>query len=223
MNAPTVRRHATRLMGGLLLLAAVPTAGWSQRSAAHRVGILPLVDASGSASRGSGSGAAQVFIDGFSESSSLVGVVLKSDEGETIDQDRAVAIGRAGKVRYVLAGTVLEATSKDGTKGGWLPRIKGQTLQLTVRSLTANVTLQGSLYDVTTGERLLTTTVKGSHTDRSYGGRVWATWGSWDVGDYHAFLESPMGKAYVKAARSLIDKIHDATAAASSTSTDIRP
>ncbi|MBL8961016.1 MAG: DUF2059 domain-containing protein, partial [Gemmatimonadetes bacterium] len=55
------------------------------------------------------------------------------------------------------------------------------------------------------------------------GGRVWATWGSWDVGDYHAFLESPLGKAYVKAARSMVRKIQDATAESSTTSSDIRP
>lgn len=215
-------RRAMRRIATCITLATLPSLVWGQEGAAVRVGIIPLVDATGSASR-SGSGAAQVFIDGFAESTPLVGVVLKADEGDAIDQDRARQLGRAAKVRYVLAGTVLEAATKDGTKGGWLPRIKGQALQLTIRSVQANVTLQGSLYDVSTGERVLTTTVKGSHTDRSYGGRVWATWGSWDVGDYHAFLESPLGKAYVKAARSMVRKIQDATAESSTTSSDIRP
>lgn len=223
MIARSVRPRVARLLAALITLAVMPSMAWSQGAAAVRIGIVPFVDASGSSSRGGGNGSAQVFIDGFAESSSLVGVVLKADDGETIDQERASAIGRAAKVRYVFAGTVLEAATKDGTKGGWLPRIKGQTLQLTMRSVQANVTLQGSLYDVSTGERVLTTTVKGSHTDRSYGGRVWATWGSWDVGDYNAFLESPLGKAYVKAARSMIRQINDAASATSTTSSDIRP
>jgi hypothetical protein len=94
-----------------------------------------------------------------------------------------------------------------------LPKIKGQTVHVTLRSIEAKTELQGVLYDVATGERLFTTKVSGSHKDNSYAGRVWSSWGSWDVGDHAAFMASPMGQAFLKASREMVKQIDRAATA----------
>jgi len=60
---------------------------------------------------------------------------------------------------------------------------------------------------VTTGSRVLTVNSRGSHKDRSYSGRAWSSWGSWDVGDHGAFMASPLGRAFLAATKDLVKQV----------------
>ena len=184
----------------------------SAQGAQSQVAIFPFVDGSGGTNRAAGVAASQTLIDELATGSRLVGVAIVDSLGVAIDQEQAVKVGKARGAPFVFVGTVLVATSRESSRGGWLPKIKGQTVHVTLRSIEAKTELQGVLYDVATGERLFTTKVRGSHKDNSYAGRVWSSWGSWDVGDHAAFMASPMGQAFLKASREMVKQIDKAAA-----------
>jgi hypothetical protein len=201
-----------RFCAWLLTASALVASTTSGQSARTQVAIFPLADGSGGSNRAAGVAASQTLIDELATGSRLVGVTVTDSLGAAIDQEHAIAVGKARGTPFVFVGTVLVATSRESSRGGWLPKIKGQTVHLTVRSIEAKTELQGVLYDVATGERVFTTTTRGSHKDNSYAGRVWSSWGSWDVGDHAAFLASPMGQAFLKASREMVKQIDRAAA-----------
>jgi hypothetical protein len=182
------------------------------QSARLQVVIFPFVDGSGGTNQAAGTAASQTLIDELATGSRLVGLSAHDSLGGAVDQERAIKAGKARGAAYVFVGTVMSATSRESSRGGWLPQIKGQTVHVRLRSIEAKAELQGVLYDVTTGERLFTTTTRGSHKDNSYAGRVWSSWGSWDVGDHAAFMASPMGQAFLKASREMVKQIDKAAA-----------
>jgi hypothetical protein len=196
----------------LVVIGMLFPASVRAQSARNQVAIFPFVDATGGANRAAGTAASQTLIDELAAGSRLTGVAVIDSLGTAIDQEQAVRVGKARGAPFVFVGTVLVATSRESSHGGWLPKIKGQTVHLTVRSIEAKTELQGVLYDVATGERLFTTKTRGSHKDNSYAGRVWSSWGSWDVGDHAAFLASPMGQAFLKASREMVKQIDKAAA-----------
>lgn len=185
----------------------------SSQAAKGRVAVFPFVDGTGGTNRAAGAAASQTFVEQMATGSRLLGVLVDDSLGsQAIDQERAVNLGKSRGTPFVFVGTIVTATSRESSRSGWLPQIKGNTLHVRVRSIEAKTELQGVLYDVAAGERLFTTTTRGTHKDRSYGGRVWSSWGSWDVGDQAAFLESPMGQAFLKASREMVKQIDQATA-----------
>ncbi len=201
----------------LILALAVPSLAWGQQ-ARSQIGVLPFIDGTGGTGRAAGVAASQTLIDELAAGSRLIGVAIADSSGaSTIDQVRAIALGKERGMPFVFVATVLEASSKESNRSGWLPRIKGQTLHLAVHSIEAKTVLQGALYDVAGGQRLFTTTTTGSHKDRAYAGRVWSSWGSWDVGDHSAFLASPMGKAFLEASREMVKQIVEAASTREST------
>ncbi len=206
---------AARIAVALLLVPAAAAPRTLRAQDTHRqVGVFPLIDGTGGNNRSAGVAASQVLIDELATGSPLIGVTIGEPSGAAaIDQERAIALGKERGTRYVLVATILEASNKESNRGGWLPKIKGQTVYLTVHSIEAKAVLRGALYDVTRGERLFTKTTRGAHKDKAYAGRVWSSWGSWDVGDHAAFLESPMGKAFVAASRELVKEIAQAAGA----------
>jgi hypothetical protein len=203
---------AARCAARLVALGTLYAASISAQSTRHQVAIFPFVDGTGGTNRAAGAAASQTLIDELATGSRLTGVAVVDSLGTAIDHEQAVKVGKARGTPFVFVGTVLVATSRESSRGGWLPKIKGQTVHLTVRSIEAKTELQGVLYDVATGERLFTTRVRGSHKDNSYAGRVWSSWGSWDVGDQAAFLASPMGQAFLKASREMVKQIDKAAA-----------
>jgi hypothetical protein len=200
-------RRTVRL--GIIAMLALPAATAAQ-AARQQVAIFPFVDGTGGSNRPAGVAASQTLIDELATGSRLVGVATADSLGTAIDQEQAIRVGKARGTPFVFVGTVIVATSRESSRGGWLPKIKGQTMHLTVRSIEAKTELQGVLYDVATGERLFTAKTRGSHKDNSYAGRVWSSWGSWDVGDHAAFMASPMGQAFLKASREMVKQIDKA-------------
>ena len=209
-----MRLHSHTLL--IVALAVTPALGAHAQGGGEspRIGILPWVDGTGAGSRTAGAAAAQRMIDELANTAQLTGVAIDASGIPTsgaIDQARAIALGKEHNAAYVFVGTVVEATTKESSRGGWLPKIKDNQVHVTVRSIEAKTVLDGVLYDVASGARVLTVTTKGTDRDRSYTGRVWSSWGSWDVADDAAFLASPLGKSFMQATREMVKKIGEAT------------
>ena len=195
----------------LLFVASAWTVGQAQKSTAQpiKIGILPFLDASGQMSGNTAAAIGRLVQAEMSHSApNLNGKVLTLDSTaklEDLDGEKAVALGKAAGVDVVMLGTVIDAKSEESNKSGWLPPIAGQSVGVNVRSVKANVTLQGDLYRVENGERAASLRVPGSHSDNKFGGAVYTTLGSWD-GNSSAFMDSPLGKALQQAVEGLVKK-----------------
>ena len=175
-----------------------------------KIGILPFLDASGAMHGDTAAAISRLVQAEVSHSApTLSAKVLTLDAStplESLDQEKAVQIAKAANVDVVLLGTVLEAKSSESTKGGWLPSVAGQSASVQMRSVKANVMLQGDLYRVTDSGKIASLRVPGSHSDNKFGGGVYTNLGAWD-GRSSVFLDSPLGKALQKAVTDLVKKI----------------
>jgi hypothetical protein len=213
-NHMTVRRHwvtmTCQLTTALLLAAGARDAAAQTERRQQQLGIVAFVDATGENSATAGAALGRVLHAELTAASALEPIALNESRstGAEADHTHAIALGKQREVDFVFIGTVLEAKTEESSKGGWLPRIKGQQLHVQLRSIKAKAIVQGEIYAVATGERVASMRVTGEHGDRQYGGRVWSSWGSWDVGDHSAFLASPLGKAFHKAVREIVQKVN---------------
>jgi hypothetical protein len=174
-----------------------------------RVGVLPFVDASGSSGVEAGVALGRLVQAEIVHSTNLMGRVL-TPEGvrpEDVDIEKAAEIGRESHVDLVLIGTVLEAHSEYSNKGGYTPRVFGQSVGGNIRSTKATVMLQGDLVDVATGKRMTSLRVKGDHSDTKVGTSVYTDIGSISS-DSSAFMESPLGQALQEAVTDLVKRIN---------------
>jgi hypothetical protein len=213
-------RWATRAVTSVLLLGlcCVPALGQDVASSSDdaqseapqvRVGVLPFVDASGASGVEAGVVLGRLVQAEIVHSTNLMGRVL-TPEGvrpEDIDVEKAAEIGRQSHVDVVLIGTVLEARSEYSNKGGYTPRVFGQSVGGSIRSTKANVMLQGDLVDVATGKRLASLRVKGDHSDTKVGTTVYTDLGSISSDD-SAFMDSPLGQALQEAVADLVKRIN---------------
>lgn len=175
----------------------------------YKLGVLPFVDNTGSGGQETGVAIGRAVQAELAHSTELVGRVLKLDEGvnaEDVDGEKAVEIGRTRKVDVVLVGTVLEANSEEAEHGAQGPSIFGQSVGGRARSVKAVVTLQGDLYNVTTGKQIESIRVTGRASDTKVGANVSSTLGSLSTGG-SSFQNSPIGKALNKAVADLVKRI----------------
>jgi hypothetical protein len=204
MRAPTF----LLIMLGIASLAAgqSPAAG----DKAIKVGIFPFADATASGNRSVGADVGRTMASEITHSTTLMPRMLAADgsiKAEDLDGEKAVAIGREQKVDQVFVGTVLEARTEESNKSGWIPSIKGQSANVSVRRVKATVTLQGELYDVASGKRIFSVRVTGNDSNNAVGGTAFTTFGSWGNDNYRAFLDSPLGKALQTALADMTKKV----------------
>ncbi|MCU1383195.1 MAG: hypothetical protein JWL71_1892 [Acidobacteria bacterium] len=204
----------------LLTLAAVAlcglaglAAGQSQTirqpdpSSALKVGILPFADATASGNRAAGTDVGRTMLSEMVHSTNLQPRMLASDKADALDAEKAIALGKEQHVDLVFMGTVLEAKAEESNKSGWIPSIKGQSGNLTVRRMKATVTLQGELYNVATGQRLFSERVTVNNSNNALGGTAYTTFGAWGNDSYRNFLDSPLGKALQSAIAEMTKKV----------------
>jgi hypothetical protein len=215
-----VSRCAALAAGSVLLLtlSCVPVFGQDASTSSDdsaqsdapqvRVGVLPFVDASGSAGVEAGLALGRLVQAEIVHSTDLMGRVLTPDgvRPEDVDVEKAAEIGRQSHVDVILIGTVLEARSEYSNKGGYTPRVFGQSVGGNVRSTKATVMLQGDLVDVATGKRMASLRVKGNHSDTKVGASVYTELGSISS-DGSAFMESPLGQALQEAVTDLVKRL----------------
>jgi hypothetical protein len=184
-----------------------PSAGTGH---AIKLGILPFADATASGNRTAGTDVGRTLLSEVLHSTNMQPKMLALDgaaKSDELDPEKAVALGREQHVDLVFMGTVLEAKTAESNKSGWMPSIKGQQANLNVHRVKATVTLQGDLYDVSTGKRIFSDRVGGNSSNNSLGGTAYTTFGSWGNENYGSFLDSPLGKALQSAISELTKKI----------------
>jgi hypothetical protein len=199
----------------IILAGASLTAGQTGTSAppadrSIKIGIFPFADATASGNRSAGADVGRTMMSELTHSTTLMPRMLTADgsrAAEDLDGEGAVAIGRERKVDLVFMGTVLEAKSQESNKSGWIPSIKGQSANVSVRRVKATVTLQGELYDVASGQRIFSVRVTGNDSNNALGGTAYTEFGSWGNDNYRAFLDSPIGRALQAALADMTTKV----------------
>lgn len=175
----------------------------------YKVGVLPFVDNTGSGGQDVGSAVGRAVQTELVHSTELVGRALKLEGGvnaEDVDGAKAAEIGRARKVDVVLVGTILEATSEQSDHTASGPSIFGQSLGGRAHSAKAVATLQGDLYNVTSGRLIQSMRATGRASDTKVGANVSTTLGSISTAG-SSFQNSPIGKALQKAVAELVNQI----------------
>jgi hypothetical protein len=207
------------ICGGVALIVICLTALAGAQSASTaksgdggviKLGILPFADATASGNRTAGADVGRTMLSEVVHSTDLQPKMLATDgtaKGDDLDPERAMALGREQHVDLVFVGTVLEARTEESNKSGWIPSIKGQSANVTVRRVKATVTLQGELYDVAKGRRIFSVRVTGNNSNNAFGGTAYTAFGSWGSDNYRNFLDSPLGKALQMALADMTKKV----------------
>ena len=176
-----------------------------------KIGVLPFVDNTGSGGQDLSTALSRAVQAEIAHSTKLEGRVLKLDEGtnaEDVDSDKAIEIGRAHKVDAVLVGTVLEASTEHSDRSSSGPSIGGINLGGSTHSVKATVTLQGDLYNTTTGKQIDSFRVTGKDSKTKVGANVNTSLGGLSTGG-STFDNSPIGKALHEAVTDLVKKVSD--------------
>ena len=123
-----------------------------------------------------------------------------------MDRDRALALGKQAGVDAVLMGTILLAEVETSQSGAQGPSVLGVGVGGGVSSAKAEVTLQGELIDVRTGDVLLTERVTGKKTESKLRGDVQTQLGGLDFKGKGA-QNAPLGKALKEAVQKLVQAV----------------
>jgi Curli production assembly/transport component CsgG len=175
----------------------------------YKVGILPFVDNTGSGGDDLATALSRAVQAEIAHSTQLQGRVIKLDEGtdpSSVDADQAVGLGRTQRVDAILVGTVLDASSEESNKSADGPTLGGFHLGGSAHSVKASVTLQGDLYNTTTGKQIDSIRVTGNASQTKVGANVSSSLGDLSTGG-SSFDNSPIGKALHSAVSDLVKKI----------------
>lgn len=197
------------VLGEILILRAQEKGSLANFKYQYKIGVLPFVDNTSSGGQETGVAIGRAVQAELAHSTDLVGRVLKLEEGvnaEDVDSEKAVEVGRTRKVDVVLAGTVLDANSEESEKSASGPSIFGQSVAGSAHSMKATVSLQGDLYNVTTGKLIESIRVTANASDTKVGANVSTTLGDVSTGGA-SFNNSTIGKALHKAVADLVKRI----------------
>lgn len=201
--------RACLIFGILIAIVAMAARIGAQGNSSYKIGVLPFVDNTGSGGQDVATALARAVQAEIAHSTQLEGRAISLDNGVTpasVDANKAVQIGQSQNVDVVVLGTVIEASSQQASKGINGPSIGGFHVGSSAQEVKAAVTLQGDLYDVTTGQKIESIRVTGSASQKSVGGDVNTTIGDLSSGK-GSFDNSTMGKAFHSAVSDLVKKI----------------
>ena len=176
-----------------------------------KVGVLPFVDNTGTGSSETGAEIGRAVQAELTHSTDLEGRVLKLDDGvnaEDVDEEKAIEMGRTHKVDVVMVGTVVEATTDSSDQNMSGPSIFGQSIGGNKHSEKSVVTLQGDLFNTTTGKKIESIRVTGKNSSNKIGANASTSLGSIGSGGSD-FENSTLGKAFHDAVNQLVKKIAD--------------
>lgn len=122
-----------------------------------------------------------------------------------VDVEKALELGRAGEVDFVLIGTILEAEAEesDASLGGI--SLKKASVGTSLRKVKATISIQGDLLSVADGSLVQSFEAKGDKTDARVGADVYTDWADYSSGS--ASANTPHAKALREAAASLVKQI----------------
>ena len=208
------RTSCTAIIVTLLLSAAGLTAAIQTppvvASDQVTIGVLPFVDATAPHNTRVGADVGQTMVAELARSTGLVPRLIVEDgvtAAADLNTEKAVTLGRDRNVDLVFVGTIVSATTEESTNSGWIPSIKGQSANVSLRRVKAMVTVRGELYEVATGARIFSDKASGKKSSKSVGGTAYTKFGTWGNDDYRAFLVSPLGQALEAAVAEMAKKI----------------
>lgn len=175
----------------------------------YTVGVLPFSDDTGSGGADLANALAHAVQTQLAHSTGLEGRVVTIGNGanpSSIDGSAAVQLGRSQNVDAVLIGTVVQASSEKSEKSVGGISIGGLSLGGNVHSVKATVTLQGDLYDVSSGSEIDSIRVTKEVSKSHVGGDVNTSLADLSS-DGNAFYDSPIGHAFHQAVVALSDRI----------------
>lgn len=174
-----------------------------------KVGVLPFVDNTGTGGKDTGAEIGRAVQAEFANSTDLQGRVLNLSANmkpEDVDSAKAVDLGRTGRVDAVIVGTVLEANTQQSTNNFSGPSVFGQSLGGNKHSEKSVVTLQGDLYDTTSGNKIDSIRVTGKASSNKLGANASTTLGSMNTNSSD-FQNTTLGKAFHDAVTQLVRKV----------------
>jgi len=122
-----------------------------------------------------------------------------------IDVEKALELGRANGVDFVLIGTILDASAEESDSSlGGLSLRKG-TVGTSVRKVKATISIQGDLLAVADGALVQSFEAKGGKTVSQVGADLSMSWGDYNSGLGSA--DTPNAKAMREAVASLVKQI----------------
>ncbi|MBX2991094.1 MAG: hypothetical protein KF749_08000 [Bacteroidetes bacterium] len=183
----------------LFVVAAV------QSSPAQKIGVLPFEDASGVGAAFGEQVAKFIRSEFLKDKKFLPKFIPNETASKTVDVEQAIELGRNSNVDYVVIGTILEAEASSSSSGLGGVRLFGQSVGSKLKTVTAEVTLQGDLLSVKEGRLIESFRVQGSNTDASVGANVSTKWGS--VNSDNKSDDSPNAKALREAVEDLVEQI----------------
>jgi OmpA-OmpF porin, OOP family len=196
---------ATLSVLAILLMAGT---GFAQSNQTYRIGVLPLIDNTGSGGADLATALARAVQADLTNSTQLEGRVisLNGANPSSIDAGKAVQLGKSQNVDVVMIGTVIEASSESSSSSLGGVSLGGFGLGGSKHTLKAAITLQGDLYDVTTGKRIDSIRITRNASKSGLGGDVSTSLG--DISSESSFDNSPIGKAFHQAASQLVRRIN---------------
>jgi hypothetical protein len=177
----------------------------------QKIGVLPFEDASGVGAE-FGAQVAKFIRSEFLKHKKFLPKFVdfkpKAEETAAIDVEKAIELGRKHAVDYIVIGTILETDASSSSSGIGRVRIFGQHVGSDLRTVTANVTLQGDLISVKDGKLIESFRTDGSKTEASVGANVSTQWGSVNS-DSQEGNDSPNAKALREAVEKLVEKMSE--------------
>lgn len=195
----------------LLALAFLATGVAAAPDTANRpyvIGVLPFSDNTGSGNQNLPSALASEVAAHLSKSRGTKARVLSlgaNQSPQDVDPEQAIAIGREQGADAVLLGTVESASATQSSHQTGSFSIGGFNVGGNVHSVKADVTLQGSLYDVTSGQKLDVFHAAGHISKTGVGADVDTDLGSFSTDS--SFENSPIGKALTSATAELAKQV----------------
>ncbi len=202
-------KRAGMMAGVLSLVALAGSASAQQPDTQFKIGVLPFVDNTGSGGRDLGPALSRAVQAELTHETQLQGRVISLDSGvkaTAIDAPKAVAMGRASGVDVVIVGTVLDASSQASNQNVSGPTFHGITVGGSAHTVKGSVTLQGDLYDVTSGKQIESIRVTGNASEKGLGANVSTSLGDLSSGA-NSFDQSPIGKALHDAVAKLVERV----------------
>lgn len=134
-----------------------------------------------------------------------------AEEGEEagepglIDIEKALELGRANQVDFVLIGTILEAGAEESDSSIGGISISKASVGSSLRKVKATIIIQGDLLSVADGTLVQSFEAKGEKTDSRVGADLSTDWGDYSSGSSSA--DTPNAKALREAVESLVKQI----------------
>jgi curli biogenesis system outer membrane secretion channel CsgG len=175
----------------------------------QKIGILTFEDASGAGPQLGEQVAKYIRSDLLKEKRFMPKFIKYTpgeNESQSVDLEKAIAIGKKEGCEYVVIGTILEAESDVSKTGIGGVQVLGQRVGSSLNTVTASITIQADLISIKDEKLIESFRTSGSDTNSAVGADVSTHWGSFDA-DRDGTKDNPISKALREAVEDLVKEL----------------